>query len=866
VTAQARSPAQPRIRTPDQRLRVFVSSTLAELADERRAVSNAVTALRLTPVLFELGARPHPPRDLYRAYLAQSDIFIGLYWEGYGRIAGETEISGLEEEYDLSRGLPHLLYVKEPAPQREQRLDDLLARMKQETSYRKFQTADELDRLVRDDLATLLSERFAASKEPSTPTDPEPVRLPVRSLPATATPLVGRDDAIDAVADLFEFPGARLVTLTGPGGVGKTRMAVAVGERLGNDFANGTVFVPLADVVEPDLVLAAVGRAVGAILTGTASPLQAVVERLGDGSWLLVLDNLEQAGDVATDLAELLADCPGVAILATSRAALRLRAEREYPVPPLSLPADPDGVSVEALGSSPAVALFVDRAQAVRNDFVLTEDNARAVAAICTRLEGLPLAIELAASRIRLLDPRSLLNRLTNSLDTLGTEAADVPERQRTLRATVDWSVGLLDDAERALLESMTVFVDGWTIEAAAAVAGLDEGRTLELTEALARNSLISLDLAGQGPRSRMLDTVRAFVAERLDERNDVEEIARRHADYFRSLAERADRPLRSVGHSEWLERLELEAGNLAAAIRWYLANEPAVLPHVFRALWLFWGLREHLREARPWIEGVEASAASLDSQARAELLWTAVATAVDVGDDEWAMQASQRLAPLVTEIEDPFLRAASQLVIGWVHPIEGKLEDALRDVEAALGQLRAQDEPYLVAVADISAGNIGIALGRYEDSVHSLTEARELADRYDYPWLAALSGALLGTVAVLQGRIAEGRRQLDDSLAMSYGANNARNAAQSLTGFSRAALMDGDPEQAAYLAGAAEGLRRRVGLRPWPMQRRGEAALVDDIGEALGAEEFGKAFAAGSRLNLRQAVAEAQEEQYKRS
>ena len=237
-------------------------------------------------------------------------------------------------------------------------------------------------------------------------------------------------------------------------------------------------------------------------------------------------------------------------ILATSRTVLGLRAEREYPVPPLSLPADPAGVPLQELTASPAVALFVDRARAVRPDFALTEANAAAVAAICRRLDGLPLAIELAAARTRLLDPGALLDRLSKSLDALGTGAVDLPERQRTLRATVEWSVGLLDDAERSLLEIMAIFTGGWTVEAAAEVAGLEEDRALDLTEALARHSLVQLDRAEHGPRLRMLETIREFVAERLAARPDVAEVARRHAGYYRALAEQADRPLRGVGQA----------------------------------------------------------------------------------------------------------------------------------------------------------------------------------------------------------------------------------------------------------------------------------------------------------------------------
>ena len=378
---------EPVIRTPDRRLRVFVSSTLGELADERRAVSRAIEALRLSPVMFELGARPYPPREVYQQYLAQSDVFIGLYWQRYGQPAPGMQVSGLEEEFELSGALPRLLYVKTPAPDLEPRLADLLDRIQAEasTSYRHFRTPAELGRLVRDDLAVLLSERFAAAGRPTAVVAPS--RDP-RPLPVGTTPLLGRERAVDEVAALVERPGVRLVTLTGPGGVGKTRLAVAAGERLRGRFGTGTAFVPLDSVTDSGKVLAAIGLAAGADLAGAGAPLEALAETFGDGAWLLVLDNLEQVVQAAPDLGELLARCPGVAMLATSRTVLGLRAEREYPVPPLPLPADPGSASVAEVAASPAVALFLDRARAVRPRFALTEGNAAAVAEICRRLEG----------------------------------------------------------------------------------------------------------------------------------------------------------------------------------------------------------------------------------------------------------------------------------------------------------------------------------------------------------------------------------------------------------------------------------------------------------------------------------------------
>jgi predicted ATPase len=848
------------IRTPDQRLRVFVSSTLGELGAERRAVARAISALRLTPVMFEAGARPHPPRELYQAYLAQSDVFIGLYWQQYGQIAPGMQVSGLEDEFDLSAGLPRLLYVKVPAPDRQPRLAGLLSRIRQEASYRHFGTPAELARLVRDDLAVLLSERFAAARPVAAGTAPSLAssRGP-RPLPVSVTSLVGRERDIDEVASLVSRPEVRLVTLTGPGGIGKTRLAVAVGERLRDRFDAGTAFVPLDATTRSELVPATIGRAVGAELAGVDSPLQALAEILGDDPWLLILDNLEQVVDAAGDLGELLTRCPELAILATSRTVLGLRAEREYPVLPLPPPADPATVPLADLKSSPAVELFVDRARTVRPDFALTADNAAAVAEICRRLEGLPLAIELASARTRLLNPAALLDRLARSLDALGTGTVDLPERQRTLRATVEWSVGLLEEAERSLLEVAAVFVDGWTIQAAAKAAGLDEDRALELSEELARHSLIYLDSSGPAPRSRMLETIRAFVAERLAARPDADGIRRRHADYYRELIEQADRPLRGAGQNESLERLQAEAGNLAAAVRWYLAHDPGPLPHLFRILWPFWFLRDHMREGQSWAAQLLADGDPPDPRARAELVGTALAAALEVGDDEAALAADARLKPLLPGIDDPFLRAVFQLAMAWCAPITGDFDGALQAATESLEQLRGLDEPFWTALAVGSLGTVEKILARDDDALRHMREARDLGDRFgSSTWLAAWSRVQLGTLSIMGGDLRQARALLDEALDLSVAARNTAGVALCLATYARLASEEGDPGRAARLAGAAEGLRRRAGLRVWPTLRHAEAELVAQLRQTLGAERFDQAFSAGSGLSQREAVTDA--------
>ena len=875
------------IRTPDQRLRVFVSSTMGELAEERHAVSRAISELRLTPVLFELGARPHPPRDLYRAYLAQSDVFIGLYWQRYGQLAAGMTVSGLEEELELSRALPRLLYVKTPAPDRETRLTDLLSRIKEEASdsYRRFRTTAELAQLVQDDLATLLSERFAAARasDAEHSAQPSPAESPAersaaepsaaqaaatrdgsRSLPVGTTSLVGRQHAIDEVVNLIGTPDVRLVTLTGPGGIGKTRLAVAAAERLRDQFRSGSgiIFVPLAAVTQPELVLTGIGRAAGADFAGTGAQLEALVEQLSDGRWLLVLDNLEQVVEVARDLGELLARCPGLMILATSRTVLGLQAEREYPVPPLPIPSAGAAVPVQELASSPAVSLFVERARAVRPDFTLTESNAAAVAELCRRVEGLPLAIELAAARTRLLDPGTLVERLSRSLDALGTGTPDLPERQQTLRATVEWSVALLDEAERSLLQALAVFVDGWTTEAAAAVAALDEDKALDLSEALARHSLIYVDSTGLVPRPRMLQTIRAFVSEQLATRSDAGEIERRHADYYRSLADLAARPMRGAGWSAWAVRLAAEEGNLAAAVRWYLSHDRAPLPHMFRQLLPLWAVNSDvLREARSWVDQLLPAADSLEPENRGELLWTAAVTAREVGDNDAAVAARRRLGPLLETIQDPYLKAVSELAISWTSAILGDLDGAVREAASSLAQLRGQDEPLWTAAALISVGSLETAFGRYDDAQGHLREAHELAEQFDNVRLITGSLVQLGALAVMSGRTEEARGLLPEGLDRSLAIHSTRNVSLILVAFGQLYFDDGDAERAAMLIGAADGLCRRAGLRVWPTMQRGSADLVSQLRESLGAERFEQSYAAGSRLNQREAAAAARED-----
>ncbi|MCL3819354.1 ATP-binding protein [Aeromicrobium wangtongii] len=844
------------IRTPDQRLRVFVSSTLGELAEERESVSRALSALRLTPVMFEAGARPQPPTDLYRAYLAQSDVFIGLYWQEYGQLVPDNGVSGLEDEFELARGMPRLVYLKTPAPDRDPRLSELVKRIEAEASHRRFRTPAELGRLVKDDLAHLLSDRFVLGPPaPSGRAVPSPGPLPI-----SATPLIGREKVIDEVAELHSEGGHRLITLTGPSGIGKTRLAIAVAGRLAQTYDAQTVFVPLEDVTDPGAVLPRIAWAIGADLAGP-SPVAALSDVLGDGRWLLVLDNLDRLVEAGLDIAELLCRNPDVSVLATSTTVLGVRAERFYPVPPLPVPQE-EVTGLPELLQSPAAHLFLDRARAVRPDISLTDDHIAAVAEICRRLEGVPLAIELAAARLRLLDPAGVLHRLSRSLDSLGAGMADLPPRHRTLRATVEWSFDMLGEAERSLAEVLSVFSGGWSVDAAAHVAGLSEDQALELTETLAQHSLLHVDGTLDEPRPRMLHTVRAFAAERLAARADVTEIRRRHAEYYRALAENADQALRGFRQSSCATLLARENENIAGAVRWHLAHDPQPLPHLFRVLlpfrllWPFLGLGDAIiGEARSWVAELLPTIDELPIADRVSVLAASLVSALEAGDAEAARAASAELAPLLDEVGDSYLEALSHLLMSWVSVLVRDWDAAGAAVTTALGKLRSLDEPLWAALAAITAGSVEIALGHHETARLHTMEAQRLAGRFDNPWLATVSRVHLALAALTRDELCEARDLLDQALDLNLSGQSVHCLCMVLDASAALSLAAGSTERAGVLAGVAMGLRRRSGLRAYASMR-GDGDLAAAIRTETGSELFDELVDRGRRLGMTEALA----------
>ena len=849
------------IRTPDQRLRVFVSSTLRELAPERGAVRDAVERLRLAPVMFEMGARPHPPRQLYRAYLAQSQVFVGVYWQSYGWVAPDEEVSGLEDEYRLSNGLPKLIYVKSPAPEREPRLGEMLSRIRDDdgVSYKRFSSPEELGRLVEDDLALLLTERFEATLS----REDAPDESRARALPVPPTPLVDREKEVEAAEELLRPDGARLVTLTGAGGIGKSRLALEVAARLAPGFEDGARFVELAPVSSPGLVAASISRALGLRESGNQTPAEDLKSFLRERELLLVLDNFEQVTEAAPLLAELLAVAPGVKMLVTSRTLLRLSGERGFSVPPLPMP--PGAPSVEDAERHGAVRLFVERARAARPGFELTEENVGAVAEICRRLDGLPLAIELAAARVRVLPPRALLARLGSRLGLLTGGARDLPERQRTLRDTIAWSHGLLTEDERALFARLGVFVGGFDLEAVEAAFRPDDGfpedpdggaDVLETLGSLVDGSLVRREEGDEEPRFSMLETIREYALERLRESPHWRGAHDRHAEHYLALAETAEPELKGPGQLEWLERLETESGNLRAAMSRFLETdriEAAV--DLGWALWLFWWFHGHVEEGGRRMEEVLSRSAGLAPLPRAWALAGAGAMAFARGDYPRAEELFGRSLVLFREEDHKPGIARALIVPGQRATFAGDLARGRELLGESLSLYRELGDDWNVALLLNFLGQVDWVTGNVEAAAGSFAEglgvARLVGDRL--PIRVSLFNLALTRQA--SGDPAGATRLLEEGLTLSAEAGDHASAAYFLEAL--AGLVD-DPARAGRLFGAAEALLDAQGGAPvyaYTPDRSRRDAAVAAARSRTDAATFEEAWAEGRRMGLRRSV-----------
>ncbi len=659
------------------------------------------------------------------------------------------------------------------------------------------------------------------------------------NLPVQLTSFIGRAREIAEAKELLSK--VRLLTLTGAGGSGKTRLALQVAAEMIDHFPDGVFFVALAPIIDPGLVASTIAQSLAISETPGRSIINSLKDFLQGKSLLLVLDNFEQVIAAAPLVAELLAACSELKILATSREALRIRGERECLVPPLELPNLDQLPALETISQYASVGLFIQRAQAVKPDFKITDETAPAVAEICHRLDGLPLAIELAAARIKLLPPRAMLARLEHRLEFLTGGKRDSPARQQTLRNAIAWSYDLLNETEQELFQRLAVFVGGFTVDAAEAAVGEHPDRVsiLEpLGSLLDKNLLREAEGVNNEPRFTMLEMLREYGLEQLEKSGEEGTIRRRHADFFLALAEQAEAQLESAEQVQWMHRMELEHDNLRAALEWSKAAAGAdeIYLRLAGTLGFFWEVRGYYSEGRERLSAVLLTeAAQGRTAARARLLARAAELAYRQSDYPATISLAGESLAICRELGDGQGTASVLIKLGNVATEGGDYPTASKYLEEALSIWRELDDKHGTARALISLGWAALRPGDYLLAQTRLEEAlalsRELGDTRSMGF--ELSG--LGEVALRQGDYKRAARLVEESLQLRRQLGNKWGIGVSLGTLGWVAMRMGDRKRAIARLGESLSVRREIGDKggcAWCLERMAEIALARANGE----------------------------------
>jgi predicted ATPase/DNA-binding CsgD family transcriptional regulator len=643
------------------------------------------------------------------------------------------------------------------------------------------------------------------------------------TLPVQLTPLFGREQELEDTSMRLQRPEVRLLTLTGTGGVGKTRLGVAAAHTVQDTFPYGVYFVPLASLSDPERVIATIAQTLGLWESGDRPLLEQVQDYLREKHLLLLLDNFEQVIAAAPQLVDLLVSSPHLSILVTSRAALHLSGEHEFAVSPLAVPDLTQLPALADLAHVATVRLFVDRAQAVKADFQLTEANARAIAEICVRLDGLPLAIKLAAARIKLLPPQALLKRLSHRLEVLTGGVQDLPARQQTLRNTLQWSYDLLTAEEQRLFRQISVFLRGWTLEAVEAVvkSGQEKGRAgfsvLDGVASLLDKSLLfQVGYEGQEePRLMMLATIREYGLECLAAQGEMEATQRAHADYYLALAQQAEKELGGAQQARWLEQLEQEHENLRAALNWFLERGEATLAlHLCTAIWWFWSVRGHVSEGRHFLERALAGSAGAATVVRAKALNAAGMLALNQDDYDAGEAFCAESLALFRQLSDKPGIALTLYRLGLLswwkgqYPAARSLEEEALALYRELGDKGGAADPLLIlSRLELVQGNYAGARSLAEES---LALFREVGDR----WGIAYVLLHLARMIFAQGDAARARTLVQECLKISRELGYKEGIAESLSLLGQFALHQGDMTMANSLLAESQLLFGEVGDR----------------------------------------------------
>ena len=694
----------------------------------------------------------------------------------------------------------------------------------------------------------------------STPALPQ---QPRSNLPATFTSLIGRDKDIAAVQDYLTNPDIRLVTLIGAPGIGKTRLSIASASKSLAEFSDGVFFVALAPLDQPSLIPSAISQALGYIEKNNLSPEERLIEGIANKRMLLVLDNCEHLIEDVTRLASsLLSACSRLKILTTSREALQIPGEWLYSVPALDMPKEYSIVDVETILEFPALVLFAERARAARSDFALNAKNIRAVASICSQLDGLPLAIELIAARVKTLSIEQIAARLDDRFALLTSGSRIAPSRQQTLRATLDWSYELLTETERELFRQLSVFVGGFTLEALESVALLDSNQSiLDALSRLVDKSLLLVEQQDQ-PRYRFLEPIRQYARDKLNETGESNLIQDRHLNYYLRVAEEAEPHLFRAGQQDWKNRLELDHDNLRVALAWSLeSNQIEAGLKMAGALAWFWHSKGHLSEGNLWLEKILASGIGTQGKERAKALRASSILSTATGDYIRARAFAESSIKLYREIGDNRGTGLALIDLGASLHRGGNEEEAIESFEESLRLLRASEDRWGIAYAQLWLGDPWFRMGDIERAATSWEESlrltQELGDHYLMAW--SLGG--LADVARLRADYKRATGMFKEALSLYQSSGDKFGPPFTLEALGLVAAALGDAKRAARLWGAASAWREAIN-EPLPLTyQRDYAASITQARTQLGEEVYASAWSEGHAMSPEQAIALALEE-----
>lgn len=720
-------------------------------------------------------------------------------------------------------------------------------------------------------------------------------------MPAAVNPLIGRLHATEVACELLLRPDVRLVTLIGPPGVGKSQLAMQVARKIQPRFREGACFVPLAPLGEADRVLPAIAQAID-LLDNGQSVATALADRLRHEEMVLVLDNFEHVISAGSDIATLLSTAPTLKVLSTSRVPLRILGEHEFVVTPLALPQLEHLPALGTLEANPAVALFVERARATRPGFTITADNARQIAEICHRLDGLPLAIELAATRLKLFSPAALLSRLDQRLPLLTSGMRDAPARQRTLEAAIRWSYDLLNEVEKTYLSRLGVFWGGWTLDAAEMVCG-DTGEVVNTLASLVDHSLVQSNYPESGEvRFTMLETIREFALMRLQDHAETRSIHARHAHYFLSLAVEGERGLQGSNQVTWIQRLNADNNNLRAAFAWSLSAEgDAELGlQAGAALWWFWWTNGQVGEGRQWLQNLIRRAEHeglAGTSAYGRALLGAGILAFFAGEFEAAMPQFEKARDLGEQLNDLITHGYATFMIGTIMVLSnqgdeacavvdrgalilshagapavwhvgvtslaqtllsferGDLDQAQQHADAGLTIFRQFGQPYGIGLAfnyqgDVARlrGDYALAGERYQVALPLLRRAKA---KSEIP--AVLHN--LAHVLLVQDNVVRAQALFAEALELQREVGNRMGMVECLIGLAAVAVRSGQPRPAAILLGTVDTLLSSLKVPLYAAEQAVYQQIAEAAGQTLGQLSWEEARRVGRAMTLTEAL-----------